>query len=201
MDTCRVWRAACFHLRGSNGVWILPLTVLLCGNQRRLLSTHTNTTASSLVSVWQERRTQWWETDFPIKCSRAADPQLSTHAEMIMSWKCLTPHPRPFSSPARKVLGRKKCTRSILRTWLVNRATPRWTTKGEELWMVGFCCVFFLSKYPQPPPLEERGECHCHGNLIYHKRIPFVTSPNGRAAQPWRTHKKKKQGSEERKMN
>lgn len=28
---------------------------------------HTHTT--SLVSVWQLARTQWWETDFPIKCS------------------------------------------------------------------------------------------------------------------------------------
>lgn len=38
---------------------------------------------------------------------------------------------------------------------------------------------FFFPLFPEvsptPTPMEERGECHCYGNLIYHKRIPFVT--------------------------
>lgn len=50
--------------------------------------------------------------------------------------------------------------------------------------------VVFSEVSPAPISLEERGECHCHGNLIYHKRIPFVTWPcsNGRAAQRTHTH-------------
>lgn len=62
--------------------------------------------------------------------------------------------------------------------------------------------VVFSEVSPAPISLEERGECHCYGNLIYHKRIPFVTWPysNSRAARPTHTHRKGKQGSGERRM-
>lgn len=61
---------------------------------------------------------------------------------------------------------------------------------------------------PAPISLEERGGCHCYGNLIYHKGIPFVTWPNskGRAALNMHTltltHTltKEKQGSGEGRM-
>lgn len=55
---------------------------------------------------------------------------------------------------------------------------------------------------PAPTSLEERGECHCYGNLIYHKRIPFVTwlYSNGRAAQP-HTHTLKRKTAEWGKKN
>lgn len=51
--------------------------------------------------------------------------------------------------------------------------------------------VVFFSSISRPHLTGgERGECHCYGNLIYHKRIAFVTwrYSNGRAAQPTHTH-------------
>ncbi len=133
-------------------------------------------------------------------------PTLLTHTNT--HWNTLglkmpsSSSPPLFLSPVWKVLGKKKSTRSILRIWLVIRATPRWTTEAagreSELWMV----VFFSEVSPAPISLEERGECHCYGNLIYHKRIAFVTWPysNGRAARPTHTQRKGKQGSGERRM-
>lgn len=53
---------------------------------------------------------------------------------------------------------------------------------------------FFFCKVSPHPHLTggERGECHCYSNLIYHKRIAFVTWPVSKssAAQP-QTHKGK----------
>lgn len=52
--------------------------------------------------------------------------------------------------------------------------------------------VCFSLKYPLPPPNRRReeggGGCHFHGNLIYHKRISFVTWPSNGGTSSERTH-------------
>lgn len=50
---------------------------------------------------------------------------------------------------------------------------------AEQQRTVVFFFFFFPPPLMSPAPIsvEERGECHCYGNLIYHKRIPFVTEP------------------------
>lgn len=95
-DTHRFGRAACLHQRGSNMIWTQPLSVLLAETSNDC-SPHTHYTTLRSVSVWQPARTQWWETDFPIKCSWAATHfwLRQTHTNTLL---LLIPAPFPLRS-------------------------------------------------------------------------------------------------------
>lgn len=75
-----------------------PSSCAALWKQQRPFSTTQQLT--SPVSIWQTLRTQWWETDFPIKCSWAGDPHfwlIQTHTETLSGWERLPAHPRPLS--------------------------------------------------------------------------------------------------------
>lgn len=88
----------------------------------------------------------------------------------------------------------KESTRSNLRIWLDIRPTLLCSVERVGRW--GAVNGSFL-KYPPPPSHWRRGECHCYGNLICHKRIPFVTAAQPMWAHIQRQKRKNKWGREE----
>lgn len=127
--------------------------------------------------------TQWWETDFPIKRSRAAEPQFLTHAKHTLKWSgagnAFLLIPTPFPQRSERCWEGKRPQNPFWKfDWLSEKLFCGPVRRERA---VRFFFLFF-SLSPAPTSLEERGECHCYGNLVYHKRIAFVTWPNSSAA-------------------